>query len=325
MVQFDMPLEDLKKYRPERFEEKDFDDFWERTIVQSKGFFQQPVVERVDFHLDNLETFDVTFSGYKGQRIKAWLILPKFRTDRLPCVVEFIGYGGGRGFPFDWLTWSAAGYAHFVMDTRGQGSNWMKGDTPDCEDYPSDPQYPGFVTKGIMNPETFYYKRVFVDAFMAVEAVSSLEQIDPQMIVCRGTSQGGGIALAVSALSPRIKALLCKVPFLCHYRRAIQITDSMPYAEITRYCKIHADRIETVFKTLSYFDGVNFAVRAKCPALFSVALMDDICPPSTVFAAYNYYAGRKDIRIYPYDGHDGGGSLHTLEELKFMKTLIATR
>jgi hypothetical protein len=32
------------------------------------------------------------------------------------------GYGGGRGFPHSWLGWPTAGYALFVMDTRGQGS-----------------------------------------------------------------------------------------------------------------------------------------------------------------------------------------------------------
>jgi cephalosporin-C deacetylase len=64
---------------------------------------------------------------------------------------------------------------------------------------------------------------------------------------------------------------------------------------------------------------MNFAVRGRCPALFSVALMDTICPPSTVFSAYNYYQGEKEIRIYPYNNHEGGGSYHTLEKLKFVK------
>jgi cephalosporin-C deacetylase len=77
------------------------------------------------------ETFDVTFNGFGGQPVKGWLILPSQRTGKLPCVVEYIGYGGGRNFAIDWLLWASAGYAHFVMDTRGQGSTWSAGDTPD--------------------------------------------------------------------------------------------------------------------------------------------------------------------------------------------------
>ncbi|MCX7845741.1 MAG: acetylxylan esterase, partial [Dictyoglomaceae bacterium] len=63
-------------------------------------------------------------------------------------------------------------------------------------------------------------------------------------------------------------------------------------------------------------------VRAKAKALFSVALMDMICPPSTVFAAFNYYRGEKDIKIYPFNGHEGGGSFHTLEKIKFVKRYL---
>ena len=49
------------------------------------------------------------------------------------------------------------------------------------------------------------------------------------------------------------------VPFLCHYRRATEITDAHPYSEIARYLRVHRDKVEQVFKTLGYFDGVNFA------------------------------------------------------------------
>ena len=112
------------------------------------------------------------------------------------------------------------------------------------------------------------------------------------------------------------------VPFLCHYRRATEIVDTMPYNEISQFCRRHRDKIETVFGTLSYFDGVNFAARATAPALFSVALMDETCPPSTVFAAYNHYAAQKDIRVWSYNNHEGGETFQTVEKLKFLKELF---
>jgi len=83
--------------------------------------------------------------------------------------------------------------------------------------------------------------------------------------------------------------------------------------------------VDTVFKTLSYFDGVNFAARSKAQALFSMALMDLICPPSTVFAAYNHFAGPKDIRIYRYNDHEGGGNYQTVEKVKFLTEIWPER
>jgi cephalosporin-C deacetylase len=97
------------------------------------------------------------------------------------------------------------------------------------------------------------------------------------------------------------------VPFLCDYPRAVQTAGRDPYLEIVRFLAQHRDKKEQVFETLRYFDGVNFARQAKAPALFSVALMDDICPPSTVYGAFNAYAGTdKSIEEYEFNNHEGG-------------------
>ncbi len=318
---FDMPLEELKVYKPARQEPPDFDSFWSETLNQVNKFPLGAQFTLVDFHLQSIETFDVTFNGFGGQPVKGWLLLPRQQTKPLPCVVEYIGYGGGRGYPYNWLLWSSIGFAHLIMDTRGQGSTWLQGDTPDLETESSNPHNPGFMTKGILDPKTYYYRRVFSDAVRAIEVARSHTAVDKSRVAVTGASQGGGISLAMSGLVPDLIAVLPDVPFLCNYRRATEITDEAPYSEIAHYCKIHRDKIDTVFNTLSYFDGVNFAVRAQARALFSVGLMDLTCPPSTVFAAYNHYAGSKEIRIWPYNDHEGGEVFQTSEKVKFLTEL----
>jgi cephalosporin-C deacetylase len=322
MAFFDLPLEQLQTYLPTRSEPSDFDDFWQNSLEDARKFALNPIFQSVDFGLETVETFDVSFSGYGGQKIKGWLLLPRHIEGRLPCVVEYIGYGGGRGFPLDWLVWSSAGYAHLIMDTRGQGSSWRTGDTSDSEVAGANPHYPGFMTLGILNPATYYYRRVFIDAVRAVEAALIHPRIDAERIAVSGASQGGGIALAVAGLDKRVSVNMSDVPFLCHFQRATQITDTFPYQEISKYCQIHRDKIETVFNTLAYFDGINFAARAQASALFSVALMDEVCPPSTVFAAYNYYAGPKQIQVWQYNHHEGGESFQLIEKLKFLAALF---
>ena len=318
---FDMPLEELKTYLPPREEPSDFDAFWEQTLARVHDFPLDAVFEPVDFGLRTVETFDVTFNGYGGQPIKGWLLLPRQRSGPLPCVVEYIGYGGGRGFPTDWLVWSSAGFAHLVMDTRGQGSAWMQGETPDPEPDGSSPHHPGFMTRGVLDPQTYYYRRVFADGVRAVEAAKTHPTVDAERIAVTGGSQGGGITIAVGGLEPDIAVVMPDVPFLCHYRRATEISDAAPYSEIAKYLQTHRDKVDVVFKTLAYFDGVNFAARSNAQALFSVGLMDLICPPSTVFAAYNHFAGPKDIRIYQYNNHEGGGNYQTVEKVKFLNEI----
>ena len=323
MAFFDLSLDQLKAYKPERDEPADFDAFWQSTLAEARSYPLNATFESVDYNLRQLDSFDVTFNGYGGQPVKGWLQMPRHREGPLPCIVEYIGYGGGRSFPTDWLLWPSAGYAHLVMDTRGQGSAWSPGETTDYEPQGSSPQFPGFMTRGILSAQTYYYRRVFTDAVRAIETAQSHAAVDASRIVVTGGSQGGGITLAAAGLAPDVVAALPDVPFLCHYRRATEITDGHPYQEISKFCQTHRDKVDTVFKTLSYFDGVNFSARAGASALFSVALMDEICLPSTVFAAYNHYGGAKDIRVYRYNHHEGGGTYQAVEKLKFVAGLFA--
>jgi cephalosporin-C deacetylase len=325
MTYFDLPLNELEKYFPERFEPTNFDSFWRETLFEAKNLKNETKYETYEFGLKTIDCYDVTFSGFKGQLIKAWLLFPKKIPKPLPCVIEYIGYGGGRGFPTDWLYWPSFGFAYFVMDTRGQGSNWRQGDTSDIFIDGGDPQFPGFMTRGVLDPLTYYYRRVFTDAVQAVDAASNHPDVDTNFIAVTGASQGGGIALAVAGLEPKVNAVLPDVPFLCNFRRAIQMTDAAPYSEIVHFCQTHRDKSEKVFSTLDYFDGVNFAVRAKVNALFSVGLMDEVCPPSTVFSAYNHFAGPKQIKIWEYNHHEGGGSYQDREKVQFLTRLWEKR
>jgi cephalosporin-C deacetylase len=319
---FDMPLEELRTYRPAREEPANFDAFWSDTLTAARRHPLAPAFEAVNYGLRTVETYDVTFRGFAGQPVKGWLLLPRQREGKLPCVVEYIGYGGGRGFPLDWLLFSSAGYAHLVMDTRGQGSSWRPGDTPDPQPDGAGPHYPGFMTLGILDPQTYYYRRVFTDAVRAVEAARSHPAVDAGRIAITGGSQGGGITVAVSGLQPDVAVAMPDVPFLCHYRRATTLVDTMPYNEIVQFCKTHRDQADRVFQTLAYFDGMNFAARAQAPALFSTGLMDDTCPPSTVFATFNHYGGTtKEIKVWPFNRHEGGDVFQAMEKLKFLSGL----
>lgn len=322
MPRFDLPLEQLRSYRPEVAEPADFDAFWERTIAESRAVATAPEVRRVDSPLANVEVYDVTFSGFGGDPVSAWLILPAGDSEPLPAVVEYVGYGGGRGLPHERLAWASAGYAYLRMDTRGQGGGWGTGGST-ADPHGSGGATPGFMTRGIAHPDDYYYRRVFTDAVRAVDTVRDLDRVDAARVAVTGASQGGGIAIAAAGLSDGLVAVMPDVPFLCHFERAVGLTERDPYQEIVRYLAVHRDAGETVFRTLSYFDGVNFARRATAPALFSVAHMDAVCPPSTVYAAKNTWAADADITDYHFNGHEGGEGLHWPRQAAFLAAQLA--
>jgi cephalosporin-C deacetylase len=315
----DLPEAALREYRSTQTDPDDFDEFWQATLAESRAFDLAVSLKRVDTGLTTIDVFDVTFSGFGGERIKAWLRVPAGAEGELPAVVQFVGYGGGRGLAVENLFWASAGFAHLTMDTRGQGSGWSHGDTPDAAG--SGPQSPGFLTRGIESRESYYYRRVFTDAVRAVEAARSLEVVDFSRVAVLGGSQGGGIALAAAGLVPDLAAVVAYVPFLCDFPRGFTITDNDPYRELGRYLAVHRD--SSALATLAYFDGVNFARRASAPAWISAALMDATCPPSTVFAAFNAYTGPKVMTVWPYNGHEGGETEDDLVALAALKGVLA--
>lgn len=317
MAQFDLPLERLREYRPDLKSPDDLDAFWSDTLADARAHDVAATFDRVDSGLTVIETFDVRYAGFGGHEIRGWLHLPAHRSGRLPAVVEYVGYGGGRGLPHERTLFAAAGYAHFVMDTRGQGSGWSTGDTPDAGAGGA-PQQPGFMTRGVLDPSEYYYRRVFTDGVRAVDAVRSHPEVDGSRVAVTGSSQGGGISIAVAGLVDDLVAVAPDVPFLCDFPRATTLVDSDPYGEIVRYLKSHRDHIDRVYDTLAYFDGVILGRRATAPALFSVALMDPICPPSTVFAAYNHYGAGKEITVYPFNEHEGGERFHDVAKLRWL-------
>ena len=324
MALFDLPLDALREYRPELAEPDDLEEFWQRTLSRARDA-SSPIIslEPEENGLTLVDTWDLTFAGHDGSPVRAWYNRPAGVDSKLPVVVEYLGYGGGRGEALERLAWAAAGYAHLLMDSRGQGSSWgAGGHTPDPAG--SGPAAPGVMTRGIESPETAYLTRLLTDAARAVDAARALPGVDGRVVVT-GSSQGGGLALGAAGLVPDVDGLLSNVPFLTHIRRAVDITDADPYQEIVRYLSVHREMEEQAFRTLSYVDALHLGRRATAPAQFSVALRDVICPPSTVFAAYNLYGSasgtdpERDIVVYPFNNHEGGGPAQQRRQLDWLR------
>jgi cephalosporin-C deacetylase len=320
---FDLPIDELLNYRPDLPAPSDLHGFWRSTLDEASAHPLDVTFSPYESPLRTVEVFDVSFGGYAGQRVSAWLLLPRSRTTPLPTVVQYVGYGGGRGLPHEWLTWSAMGYAHLVMDTRGQGSDHHAGSTPDLDPLGAPPHVPGFLTLGLPDPARHYYRRVFTDAVRAVDAAAAHPAVDAARIVTAGGSQGGAISLAASILrgwllDDPVAAVLADVPFLCHFRRAAELAAEEPYTELVRWLSTHREQAEPAFTALSYIDLAVLAPHGTSPSLWSVGIRDPICPPSTVFAAHNRYGGPAEMSTWEWNEHEGGDAFQVLEQARWL-------
>lgn len=269
----------------------DYRSFWHTALDDAR---RHPLAVRrdlVDTGLTTVEVFDISFTGSRGRQVSGWLRLPRRRSGALPAVVHANGYGAGRLDAIDDLTWSAAGFAHLVVNTHGQGGGSS-----------------GHLVDGITEPERYYYRGVFTDVARGIEAIRNLDEVDPARVAMIGNSQGGGIALGVGALVPDLVAVLAQAPFLTDAPEALYRATAPPWTELREYLAEYPDRADAVARTLAYVDGVTSARHASAPGWISAGVNDNICPVETARAAATAYAARVSLREWPDAAHEAGGS-----------------
>jgi cephalosporin-C deacetylase len=302
-LMFDMPLEQLYEYQGRNPRPDDFDSFWDRGVAEMHAVDPQVELVPATFQVAFAECFHLFFTGVGGARVHAKLLRPKRADEPHPAVLMFHGYSGSSGDWFDKLGYVAAGCTVAALDCRGQGG--LSEDKGGVSGW----TLQGHIVRGLDDaPEKLLFRQIFLDTAQLASIVMGLPGVDKDRVGTTGGSQGGGLTLACAALEPRIKRAAPVFPFLCDYQRVWEMDLAKDaYRELQdwfrRFDPLH-EREETLFTQLGYVDVQHLAPRIRGKVMMSVGLMDQICPPSTQFAAYNKITAEKSLRVYPDYGHE---------------------
>lgn len=306
MFRFDLPVDELRTFTLPQIRQPDFAAFWERMLVRSEEQPINPESQSLVYAVPHVKVEKVSFEAFDGGRIVGWLVAP-VQGSRHPTLIQFHGYGGGRGNVSNYLMWALQGFAVLTFDVRGQN-----GESTDAAAYP-DGRSPGWMSWGILEPEKYYFVRAYVDTVRAMDYACSRIEVDPERIGITGCSQGGGLSLAAVALDSRYKLCMAEVPAFCHFRRMLEMTKAAPWTDLIVRFQRHPELIEPAMQTLSYVEINNLAERIQCPTLVTVGMQDELCPPSTIFAAYNRIpAEEKQIDVFDFNGHEANLNIETM-------------
>lgn len=299
-----MPLEKLKVYTGVSPKPLDFEEYWTKSLNELDSIDSDLKLELADFQTPFAECFHMTFTSTGGAKIYAKLLRPRIQNKPGPAICQFHGYSAESGEWFDQLAWVAAGYTVAFLDVRGQGGRFedvggVKGTTLN-----------GQIIRGLEDPDSskLFFRNVFLDTVRLAKLVMSMGNVDDARVSCIGGSQGGALALACASLEPRVNRVAVAYPFLCDFKRVWEMDLARnAYADLVYFFK-HFDpthsREEKVFNKLGYIDIQNLVSKIQGETKFYTGLMDNICPPSTQFAAYNKIIAPKQIVIYPDFTHE---------------------
>ena len=316
----DKPLAELHEYQGRNPRPADFDSFWDASLREIDALDPQVELRPAAFQVPGAECFDLFFTGTDNARIHAKYLRPAAkRPKHHPAVLQFHGYTGNSGDWWDKLAYVSLGFCVAAMDCRGQGGlstdpGGVTGTT-----------MRGQIIRGLDDPpEKLLFRHHFLDTALLARVVMGFEEVDAARVGAMGGSQGGGLTLACAALTPGLARAAATFPFLSDYRRVWEMDLAKnAYEELRTYFRqfdpLHA-REEEIFTKLGYIDVQHLAPRIRARVLMATALMDEVTPPSTQFAAYNKITAPKELVVYPDFGHEGlpglgDRILHFLAEL----------
>ncbi len=292
-------IQELNLLRPDSSAPEDLDAFWRRTKKEAIQTTYTSSRLNLPTSMRDMQVISVIYEGFAQTEIHATLLLPHDANEQqpCPCLITFPGYTGSRGQPEQFSHWVSRGIAVLTVDVRGQGvdtGNHLGS---------SHGMVRGWITENILDLNHCYYKALSVDILRAMNWLTHQPEIDKARIGAIGGSQGGGLALLLTAMHEDISLVVADIPNMCHMDHGVfHSTGSL--TEVAEFCRKFPEQLDLVLANLSYFDMLNLADRLQVPMLVSVGLKDTVCLPEQIFPLYNSAASTdKKLEIYPFTGH----------------------
>ncbi|MYC32651.1 MAG: acetylxylan esterase [Chloroflexi bacterium] len=270
--------------------------FWEQTEAQLAETAPDVSLERGAFYSQpEWDVYQMRYTSSGGHRLFAWFSAPH-GDGPFPALVRMPDYASVHDIIYTSLRHRAV-----VMNPTYRGQRNSDGLVR--------ASYPGLLTDGIENPETYTLLGAYADALRAVEALLAQSQASIGDIALTGTGLGASLALALAARRSGIAAVAADTPMALGHPAALESGLGYPLGELDDYLRAHPERRDEVVGTLSSVNPVGFAPAVASPVLMSAGRFDrSLCPlpfAEELAAALPHC----DLRVY--DGAaEGGGHEH---------------
>ena len=276
---------------------EDFDAFWNEQKKRLATIPVRPRLTPVKSPRKNVECFDLQADSI-GASVSGYFARPQAAKPKsLPIILTVHGAGVSSSSLGGAAGWAKRGFlaldlnAHGIPNGRPAEfySDLWKGELKD------------YYLRGRESRETFYFLGVFLRLVRAIDVLTAQPEWDSRTVIVHGSSQGGAQALVAAGLDPRVTFFAAGVPAMCdHTGAAVGRVSGWPKLVPNDANGQHDPKVTQVAR---YYDAMNFVSRAHADGIVTVGFIDGVCPPTSVYAAYNAIKGKKQIFNDPPSGH----------------------
>jgi cephalosporin-C deacetylase len=271
---------------------EDFDVFWREAVAEAQAApldysrYLQSEISTPEFLIQLVD-----FRGSAGQTLHGWVAYPAGALqDR--GFLWLAPYGQESMLPNEYGTRS--GLVSFSFNFHGHGPFYREKYEPSR----------GYFAKGAESPDSWIFRRMFLDSVIAARVFAELPEVDPARIGSMGMSQGGGMSIWLGAWCSQIKAVCADMPFLGNIRETLTRTvHRYPLKELVEFMGELPLGEARVMNTVSYYDTVLHASRCQKPTQVALGLKDPAATPEQVRSIYGALPSTKALQTYEI-GHD---------------------
>jgi cephalosporin-C deacetylase len=265
----------------------DFDAFW---AAKKKALAAVPINARLTPAKSgraDVEAFDLQADSV-GAPVSAYYARPVGAKPRsLPAILTVHGAGVNSSSLSGTVGWAKDGVLAMDMNAHGLPNGRDKA----FYDALAAGELKDYRVRGRESRDTIYFQGMYLRLIRAIDFLTSQPEWDGRTMVVYGSSQGGAQAIAAAGLDQRVSFFMAGVPAMCDHTGAL----AGRIAGWPKFIPTGEKPSPAVVEAVRYYDGVNFAARAKAPGFFTVGFIDTTCPPSSVYAAFNALTTPKDI------------------------------
>ena len=273
-------------------------EFWQRTEAQLAETPLEISVSRDAFYSQpEWDVYRLNYGTTGGHRLFAWLSVPKERpSGPAPAMLRMPDYASVHDIIYTPIRHNAV-----VMNATHRGQRNSDGAYRAA--------YPGLLTDGIADGESWALLGAYADCLRAVDVLLAQEVAEIGPIALWGAGLGGSLAIAAASRQPRVGLVAADTPMPLGHPSALEPGLGYPLGEIGDYLRAHPDRRGDVERTLGMLDPLGDAGRVSAPVLLSAGRFDRGTCPLPFAEVLAQALPNCDLRLF--DGAaEGGGHIH---------------